>query len=152
MDEVSFTDELTVGFVKSLWEYRQTLAELWPRACPRSELKLHLYFSHVLWIVYQTFRPSATTIYILQPNEEHHWNREKILNHTKEEGLFKKKNSSFVCIRPLLKLFLIVPMRTAAMRKLNNKDNHVAIFICNSESLERMHAMMKRITGTRTIT
>ena len=33
-------------------------------------------------IVYHTFRSTATIIYILQPNGDHHWNQKEILNQT----------------------------------------------------------------------
>ena len=33
-------------------------------------------------IIYDTFRSTATIIYILQPNGDHHWNHKEILNQT----------------------------------------------------------------------
>ena len=45
MNEVSFTNELTLGVMNSLGDYRLWLRR---RACPREEIKLPIDFSHFL--------------------------------------------------------------------------------------------------------
>ena len=53
-------------------------------------------------IVYHTFRPTATIISTVQPNEDHHWNHKEILNQT-GGGDIPKIFHHFLCIRPLSK-------------------------------------------------